>query len=240
MRYWTALLSLSILVVLAIAGLDKLTRHESGKSPPGQIAEVRRSLPARLAARNVRKGQPVYVRIFKEEAALELWMKGGGGWRLFETYPICRYSGRLGPKLREGDRQAPEGFYQVALGQLNPASRHHLSLNLGFPNRYDRAHGRTGTFLMIHGGCSSSGCYAMTDAAIDDIYGLVEAALRGGQSAVDVRIFPFRMTDRNLARHARSRWMTFWRTLKPAHDIFEASREVPPVSVRDKAYVVGS
>ena len=240
MRHAVTLAILAAIVVMAAAGLDELIRRDRNDITPAKIAEVRRSLPARLAAQGVAKGQPVYLRIFKEEASLELWMQRADGWALFQSYPICRYSGKLGPKLREGDRQAPEGFYQVGLGQLNPASRHHLSFNLGFPNRYDRAHERTGTYLMIHGGCTSIGCYAMTDAAVDDIYRLVEAALKAGQPAVDVQIFPFRMTARNLERHAASRWMPFWKSLKPAHDIFEAKREVPKVSVRGKAYVVES
>jgi murein L,D-transpeptidase YafK len=202
------------------------------------IAEARRTLPTRLAAKDLRQGQPVYLRIFKQEAVLELWMEGNKGWRLFQSYPICRFSGRLGPKLREGDRQAPEGFYQVSLEQLNPNSRHHLSFNLGFPNVYDRAHGRTGTALMVHGGCSSVGCYAMTDPAVDDIYGLVSAALQNGQSTVDVHAFPFRMSDSNMARHAQSRWIDFWRDLKAGYDLFETGRRIPQVKVAGKRYLV--
>ena len=202
------------------------------------IAEARRTLPARLAAKGLRQGEPVYLRIFKQEAVLEVWMEGDQGWRLFQSYPICRFSGGLGPKLREGDRQAPEGFYQVAAGQLNPTSRHHLSFNLGFPNAYDRAHGRTGSFLMVHGGCLSVGCYAMTDPAVDDIYGLVSAALKNGQRNIDVHAFPFRMTDTNMIRYSHSRWIDFWRDLKAGYDLFEKGRRIPTVKVADKRYLV--
>lgn len=202
------------------------------------IAEARRTLPARLAAKGLRQGEPVYLRIFKQEAVLEVWMEGDQGWRLFQSYPICRFSGGLGPKLREGDRQAPEGFYQVAAGQLNPTSRHHLSFNLGFPNAYDRAHGRTGSFLMVHGGCLSVGCYAMTDPAVDDIYGLVSAALKNGQRNIDVHAFPFRMTDTNMIRYSHSRWIDFWRDLKAGYDLFEKGRRIPAVKIADKRYVV--
>ena len=204
--------------------------------PAPSIKEVRRTLPQRLAAAGVRRGQPVYIRIFKEEWKLELWMNAGGRWTIFQTYDICRYSGKLGPKLETGDRQAPEGFYRVGLGQLNPASRHHLSFNLGFPNAYDRAHGRTGSYLMVHGGCSSIGCYAVTDASVDDIYRLVEAALRGGQGDVAVHIFPFRMTAANMARHGGSRWTGFWGDLKTGYDYFEAKRRVPAISVSKGKY----
>jgi murein L,D-transpeptidase YafK len=167
-----------------------------------------------------------------------LWMQNDKGWRLFRSYPICRFSGQLGPKLQQGDRQAPEGFYQVARGQLNPNSRHHLSFNLGFPNAFDRAHGRTGSYLMVHGGCSSIGCYAMTDPAVDDIYRLVAAALGNGQATVDVHAFPFRMSSGNMARHAKSRWIDFWNDLKPAYDLFEKGRRIPNVELVDRRYLV--
>jgi murein L,D-transpeptidase YafK len=203
------------------------------------LEEAQRTLPQRLAAKGLTEGQPVFLRIFKQEAVLEVWMRDDkAAWRKFQSYPICRFSGELGPKLKEGDRQAPEGFYQVASGQLNPNSRHHLSFNLGFPNSFDRAHGRTGSFLMVHGGCSSIGCYAMTDPSVDDIYRLVAAALRNGQDEVDVHAFPFRMTDINMARHAQSRWIAFWRDLKSGYDQFERERIVPAVKVVDKRYAV--
>ena len=223
-----------ILAGVAVTGYVAYQRYNDNG-----VSEARRTLPTRLAAKGLRQGQPVYLRIFKQEAVLELWMLGDQGWRLFQSYPICRFSGDLGPKLKQGDRQAPEGFYQVTSAQLNPNSRHHLSFNLGFPNEYDRAHGRTGSFLMVHGGCTSIGCYAMTDPAVDDIYGLVSAALRNGQRNVDVHAFPFRMTDTNMARHALSRWIDFWRDLKAGYDLFERGRRVPAITIADKRYVAG-
>jgi murein L,D-transpeptidase YafK len=227
-----------IVATALMAGLSAAAfmLREHRIEPDPTIKEVRRTLPQRLAAAGAAQGQPVFIRIFKEDAKLELWMKAGGRWGLFQSYDICRFSGKLGPKLATGDRQAPEGFYRVGLGQLNPASRHHLSFNLGFPNAYDRAQGRTGSYLMVHGGCSSIGCYAVTDAGVDDIYRLVEAALRGGQGAVEVHIFPFRMTAANMARHGGSRWAGFWRDLKTGYDHFEAKRQVPEISVAKGRY----
>jgi murein L,D-transpeptidase YafK len=228
---------------LAVAAIGTSTLKDVFDRQTGRTAvavvESQQSLPRRLAAHRLKRDNPVFLRIFKEESALELWMEGDAGWQLFQSYPICRWSGRLGPKLREGDRQAPEGFYSVDASQLNPFSRHHLALNLGFPNRFDQAHGRTGSFLMIHGGCRSIGCYAMTDAAVDDIYRLVEAALGGGQRRVDVHIFPFRLNEANLRRHAKSRWMAFWRSLKPGYDAFERGR-VPTIKVIGKTYFMAS
>lgn len=231
-----ALLTILVLIAVAVTGFAGYEIYR--KANKSSIADMRRTLPMRLQAKNLREGQPVFLRIFKQEAVLELWMQGDKGWRLFQTYPICRFSGQLGPKLKEGDRQAPEGFYQVSSAQLNPNSRHHLSFNLGYPNAFDRAHGRTGSFLMVHGGCSSIGCYAMTDPAVDDIYGLVSAALRNGQGSVDVHAFPFRMSDVNMMRNAHSRWIDFWRDLKAGYDLFEKGRRIPAVTIADKRYIV--
>jgi murein L,D-transpeptidase YafK len=184
-------------------------------------------------------GNAVFVRIFKREGELELWMASrGGGYQLFRTYPICRYSGELGPKRRQGDNQAPEGFYRVARGQLNPASRYHLAFNLGYPNAYERAHGYTGDFLMVHGSCVSIGCYAMGDDAIEEIYTLADAALRAGQPAFDVHAFPFRLDDAALKAERASPWFDFWSELKPGYDAFERSRRPPDISVRERRYRV--
>ncbi|WP_419914058.1 2-dehydro-3-deoxyphosphooctonate aldolase [Hoeflea sp.] len=180
-----------------------------------------------FADRGLRFGAPIFIRIFKSSSELELWVQEGERFSLFKTYPICSYSGDLGPKLMEGDRQSPEGFYSVSAGQLNPYSSYHLSFNLGFPNRYDRSHGRTGSFLMVHGKCVSIGCYAMTDRGIEEIYLIAEAALKSGQGAFDVHIFPFRMTETALAEHAGSPWIGFWENLKEGHDLFE-SEGIPP------------
>lgn len=191
----------------------------------------------RLAEKGVRLGDPVFIRIFKQESKLELWMKRGERFVLFATYPICRWSGLLGPKLKEGDRQSPEGFYTVGSGQLNPNSRWHRSFNLGYPNRFDRAHGRTGSFLMVHGGCGSIGCYAMTNPVIDEIWRLVTAALKGGQARFPVHVFPFRMTRWNMALQSGRKWEAFWRDLKVGHDLFEETRVPPIISVCERRYV---
>ncbi len=201
-------------------------------------APMKTSLADKLSSAGVARGNAVYIRIFKQSSELELWMKGAEGWALMHTYPICKWSGRLGPKLKESDKQSPEGFYRVKLGSLNPNSAYRLSFNLGFPNAFDRAHGRTGSFLMVHGRCSSIGCYAMTDEGIDEIYPLVEAALRAGQDHVPVHIFPFRMTRQALAAHSSSKWISYWRMLQPAYAAFERRRVPPKVAIRGKEYVL--
>lgn len=204
------------------------------------IARVRPSLENDLRARGLRFGAPIFLRIFKQSRELELWIEDGERFELFRTYHICTYSGKLGPKLRTGDRQSPEGFYFVTPERMNPASRFHLSFNLGYPNAYDRHHGRTGSALMVHGDCVSIGCYAMTDAAIEEIYALADAALRGGQPFFRVHVFPFRMTASNLRKHRSSRWREFWINLKEGYDRFEREGRPPGVRVREGRYVFGS
>ena len=192
----------------------------------------------RLKAQGVALGAPVFLRIFKLESELEIWMEKDGRYRKFATYPICLWSGRLGPKLREGDRQAPEGFYAVTKEELNPNSRWHRSFSLGFPNAFDRALGRTGSFIMVHGGCQSVGCFAMTNDVVDEIWRLVTAALDQGQPAFNVQVFPFRMTEKNLAARKGDKWSPFWADLKKGYDAFERTHLPPMVSVCEGRYVI--
>ena len=193
---------------------------------------------AELEAKNMEKESPILVRIFKEEAELEVWKQDKSGrFALLRTYPICRWSGQLGPKIKQGDRQAPEGFYTITPGLMNPNSNYYLAINTGFPNAYDRANGRTGAFLMIHGDCSSSGCYAMTDEQIAEIYALARESFFGGQKSFQLEAFPFRMTPLNMARHRNSPHMEFWKMLKQGYDHFEVTHLEPKVDVCEKRYV---
>jgi len=202
------------------------------------IARITPGLSAELEESGFLMGSPIFIRTFKEEKELEVWIRDGQAFRLFRTYAICTYgSGTLGPKLRQGDGQAPEGFYRVCPSSLNPASDYHLSFNLGYPNEYDRAHRRTGSALMVHGARVSIGCYAMTDEYIEEIYTLADAAFRDGQPFFYVHAFPFRMTEANLRRHSDSEWHSFWMNLREGDEAFTASGHIPPaVSVRDKRY----
>ena len=184
------------------------------------------------------KESPILVRIFKEESELEVWKEDQSGrMALLKTYPICRWSGDLGPKIKEGDRQAPEGFYTITPSLMNPNSSYYLSINMGYPNAYDRSNNRTGAFLMIHGDCSSRGCYAMTDEQIAEIYALARESFFGGQSSFQIQAFPFRMTPQNMARHRNSPHIAFWKMLKTGYDHFEVTRQEPKVDVCDRRYV---
>jgi len=208
----------------------------SSRRSKAVVTRVAPMLVKDLQAQSLSYGSPVFIRIFKEERELEVWLRAGDRFQLFRTYSIAAMSGKLGPKLQEGDGQAPEGFYFVPPSHMNPKSRFHLSFNLGYPNAYDRAHGRTGSALMVHGGQASVGCFAMTDPKVEEIYALAEAALRNGQRFFRVHSFPFRMTDGNLARHADSRWKPFWTNLKEGYDFFEDSGLPPDVVVSNKRY----
>lgn len=194
------------------------------------------NLNRRLAVKGLTLGDPIFLRIFKREHELELWVKRDDKFALFERYPICRWSGKLGPKIKRGDHQAPEGFYTVSRQQLNPNSRWYRSFNLGYPNLLDRSYGRTGDFLMVHGGCSSIGCYAMTNAVIGELWEFVTRALDRGQKRFHVHIYPFRLNDLNLAIHRQSQWHSFWSDLKKGSDIFEFSSIPPKISVCNKRY----
>ncbi|MBD8687579.1 MULTISPECIES: L,D-transpeptidase family protein [unclassified Rhizobium] len=196
------------------------------------------SILAEMDKKNMDRNAPIMIRIVKEESKLEIWKaRRDNRFEVIASYDICAWSGKLGPKVKEGDRQAPEGFYNLTPGHLNPNSNYYLAINTGFPNRYDQANGRNGTNLMIHGACSSSGCYSMTDAQVLEIYGFARDAFKGGQKTVQLQALPFRMTAENMARHRKSEHYEFWKMLKVGYDNFEVTKRPPEVNVCEKKYV---
>ncbi|MET3890117.1 murein L,D-transpeptidase YafK [Bosea sp. OAE506] len=191
-----------------------------------------------MSEKGMSKDQPILIRSYKKESELEIWKrKANGQYALLKTYPMCRWSGQLGPKVREGDRMAPEGFYAISPAQMNPNSSYYVSFNMGYPNAFDRAHGRTGSHLMVHGACSSAGCYSMTDDQIGEIYALVREAHNAGQRAVQMQALPFRMTPENLAKHRLDSNIAFWKNLKEGTDYFEVTGDEPQVGVNGGRYV---
>ena len=206
--------------------------------PARAMKELSPEMQALLQTKNMPKESPILVRVFKEESELEVWKQDTTGlYQLVKVYPICRWSGELGPKKVEGDRQAPEGFYSISPGLMNPNSNYYLAINMGFPNAYDKANGYTGGFLMIHGDCSSRGCYAMTDEQIGEIYSLARESFLGGQKQFQIQAYPFRMTPSNVARHRTNPNMAFWKMLKEGNDHFEATHMEPKVDVCERHYV---
>jgi murein L,D-transpeptidase YafK len=205
-------------------------------------AKANKPIPEKLVKdmdqKNIDKQSPMLIRLFKQEAELEVWKQDRSGrFALLKTYPICRWSGDLGPKFKEGDRQAPEGFYSITPGQMNPQSAYYLSFNMGYPNAFDKALGRTGSQLMVHGDCSSRGCYAMTDEQISDIYSLGRESFFGGQRAFQVQAYPFRMSPQNMAQHRNNPNMPFWKMIKEGYDHFEVTHLEPKVDVCERHYV---
>jgi murein L,D-transpeptidase YafK len=231
----------ALFALAVIAAAAALAGCDSNKEPDisgRHMQPLSEAMLAELDTKNMKKESPILVRIFKEESELELWkVDKSGRFALLRTYPICRWSGDLGPKTQEGDRQAPEGFYSITPNLMNPNSNYHLAINTGFPNAYDRANGRSGKFLMIHGDCASVGCYAMTDEQITEIYSLAREAFFGGQRSFQIQAYPFRMTPLNMAKHRNSPHLAFWKELKQGYDHFEATRKEPKVAVCDKRYV---
>jgi murein L,D-transpeptidase YafK len=194
-------------------------------------------LTKELEEKGLKFGSPVFIRIFKFSYELEVWVKDNQKYKLFKSYDICYFSGKLGPKLKRGDLQSPEGFYFVKPNKLNPYSQFHLSFDISYPNTYDKAHRRTGGLIMIHGDCVSIGCYAMTDKYIEEIYTLAQAALKNGQPFFRVHIFPFRMTEQNMLKYKASKWIDFWKNLKQGYDYFEKKKIPPNVTVKNRKYV---
>lgn len=203
-------------------------------------AEMRQKLFKQMAMFDLAPGDEALLRVFKKEAIVELWMKpkGKSKYIRFKNYPICKFSGELGPKLKQGDKQSPEGFYQVTTKDMNPNSRYYLSFDLGYPNQYDRYHGRTGDYLMIHGSCDSVGCYAMGNSQIEEIYYILLQAFANGQPAVNVHAFPFRLEADTLASYQDNRWYGFWQQLKAGYDRFNATQQDIDVEVIDGQYVI--
>lgn len=193
-----------------------------------------------LAAKDLTLGSAVFIRIFKRNRELELWVGNpqDDSFKLFKTYRIAAMSGVLGPKLAEGDLQAPEGFYFITPSQLNPQSSFHLSFNIGYPNTYDRAHDRTGTNIMVHGNRVSVGCFAMTDYYIEEIYTLCASAMENGQPFIRIHCLPFPLTDELLAPLADHKWHDFWKMLQPGYAHFETHHTPPNIKVSQGRYLI--
>src|ERR671916_482476 len=231
------LVALAASFVLALAACQD--SNESYRSTR-HLTPIPPATMSLMSTKGMSPGDPILMRAYKKESEIEVWKRGSDGqYALLKTYPMCRWSGQLGPKVREGDRQAPEGFYEVTPASMNPNSSLFLSFNLGYPNAFDRTHSRTGSHLMVHGSCSSRGCFALTDEAISEVYAIGREAFAGGQRSFQFQSYPFRMTAENLAKHRADPNMAFWRNLKEGADHFEVLKEEPRVSVANMRYHFG-
>jgi murein L,D-transpeptidase YafK len=218
-----------------IAGCDDSYLDQSSARSQQPISTATLS---EMTALDTTPSSPTLIRTYKKEAELEIWkMKSNGEYALLKTYPMCRWSGQLGPKKREGDMQVPEGFYSIAPGQMNPNSHYYLAFNVGYPNAYDRAYGRTGGSVMVHGVCSSAGCFSMTDEQVADIYAIARDSFAGGQREIQLQSYPFHMTAENMTKFRLDPNIDFWKNLKDGSDHFEVTKNEPSVLVCGKHYV---
>lgn len=229
------ILSVSFLILLALL-VHPVNIPQSPRSKR-VIKKLTPSLITQFSRKGLSLGDQIFIRIFKAEKLLEIWVKSGSEYKLFKTYWVCYFSGGLGTKKKEGDGKSPEGFYFVKPSQLNPWSSFFLSFNIGYPNRFDRANGYTGGLIMVHGNCVSIGCYAMTDNRIKEIYTIIHKALENGQPYFRIHIFPFKMTDNNMRKYRNQKWSDFWKNLKEGYDYFKNHKTPPDVTVRNKKYI---
>ena len=225
-------LGVAVLAAFALSACDQSgLAHRS-------LAPIPAETLALMEQAGTTKDAPMLIRAYKKEAELEIWkMRSDGRYVHLKTYPMCRWSGQLGPKRQQGDRQVPEGFYSIGPAQMNPNSSYYLSFNVGYPNALDRALGHTGGDIMVHGACSSAGCFSMTDNQIAEIYAIARTSLAGGQRAIQMQSFPFKMTAENLAKHRLDPNIDFWKQLKEGSDHFEVTLQEPQVGFCNRRYV---
>jgi murein L,D-transpeptidase YafK len=234
-------ISLLTAMTASVLGLAACTEESTLPRNGRHYAPISLATQEAMREKGMRTHSPIVIRAFKQESELEVWKQASGGkMELLKTYPMCRWSGQLGPKVKEGDRQVPEGFYAFSAGAMNPNSNYYLSFNVGYPNQLDRQLGRTGNLIMVHGDCSSMGCFAMTDTQIADIYGLTREAFAGGQSQIQMQSYPFRMTPENMAKYRNDPNMPFWKNLKQGNDHFEVAKAEPKVSICNGKYAFGA
>jgi murein L,D-transpeptidase YafK len=234
-----------MLKLIAVMAASLLLTPSNLKLPDSRVARSVRvrlwpHLQDELKDKALKPGSPLYIRIFKEEDDMEIWVKNGQRYQFFRSYNICFFSGGLGPKTRKGDLKSPEGFYTIQPSQLNPSSNYHLAMDIGYPNRVETAKGWTGDGIMIHGICASNGCYAMTNDGIDEIYTLVYEAFAAGQQKIHLDIYPFRMDNPHMEKYAHSSVIAFWKNLKPGYDWFQKSQLPAEVGVRKAFYTYGN
>jgi murein L,D-transpeptidase YafK len=230
LKNFAALAAMLVLVACQESSINDFAPKADRELPPKIIQKIK--------AKGMAKNAPVMFRLIKDEHVVEVWkQKSTGRYEMVQNYNICAWSGTLGPKFKEGDRQAPEGYYPIRPTQLNPASKYFLALNTGYPNQYDRAHGRTGADLMIHGACSSSGCYSMTDDSVQQIFAFARDAFEGGQTEIMLEAIPFRMTAEKMALYSKHKDFAFWQMLKEGYDYFELTKTPPKVDFCEKKYV---
>lgn len=192
-----------------------------------------------FSAKNLKyRGFQLFIRAFKQEKDLEVWVKEAGksNYELLTTYDFCATSGMLGPKRREGDGQIPEGVYKI--NHFNPLSNYHLSLGINYPNKSDlyfadKRH--PGQAIYIHGNCVTIGCIPITDDKIKELFVLAVEARNNGQNEIPVHIFPARLNAENMSKIKKATsdplTLAFWENLREVYTDFDTKHQLHKVSV---------
>jgi murein L,D-transpeptidase YafK len=204
---------------------------------PESVAAREAELAQEFAVKGLKLGSPVFIRVYKQTSEMELWVQQGPRYVHFKTYGICRWSGFLGPKFYEGDRQSPEGLYRITTSDLIVNRRWDRAMNINFPNSFDSMNGRGGSGILIHGGCGSIGCFAVQNESVEDVYGAVRAALKGGQAYVPVLALPFRFTSLAPEKEDTLQMSEFWADLRRADLLFERDKIPPAAWICDGRYL---
>ncbi|MEN9873948.1 MAG: hypothetical protein RL186_845 [Pseudomonadota bacterium] len=232
-------LSCAVLPVAALAQSRKRRRVPISARGQDAISRVTGRLQFALSDAGLRLGAPLYLRIIKDQARLEMWVEGkDGAFERLRSYKICGSSSKLGPPRSPKSPRQPEGFYRIGVTDLRPQPVNYLGLRFGWPNAYDVAQGWSGGPSFLQAGCAREPHFGLTDQDCEEVYALVYHALMGGQSAVDVHIFPFAMNGLRMLSLGEGANTKFWRSLGPAWQAFERTRQIPVVRVRGRRYVM--
>ncbi len=224
-------------LAFCMAGFQDATAARRIERSSASIVAAREGLlAAEFAAKGLKLGSPVFIRIYKQNSKMELWVQQGARYVLFKTYGICRWAGGLGPKMYEGDRQSPEGLYHISSEDLIVNPRWHRAMNINYPNQFDVVNGRGGSGILIHGKCGSVGCFAIQDANVEEVYDAVRAALHNGQSNIPVLALPFRFAKYAPTVEDTMNMNDFWSDLRRADLLFDRDRLPPVAYVCDGRY----
>jgi murein L,D-transpeptidase YafK len=207
-------------------------RRSNGNS----VEAVNNSLAAKFEEKGLTLGSPVFLRVYKQTSEMELWVQQGPRYIHFKTFGICRWSGGLGPKMYEGDRQSPEGLYHITTADLIVNPRWDRAMNINYPNSFDVVNGRSGSGILIHGKCGSIGCFAIQDQNVEEVYGAVRAALFSGQAEIPVLALPFRFASVAPSVRDTLQLNEFWSDLRRADLLFERDRLPPTAWICDGRY----
>jgi murein L,D-transpeptidase YafK len=207
------------------------------RSPYGKaVAAKAIELSKAFEEKGLKLGSPVFIRVYKQTSEMELWIEKGSRYVLFKTYGICRWSGGLGPKYYEGDRQSPEGLYRITSADLIVNARWDRAMNINYPNSFDVMNGRSGSGILIHGKCGSIGCFAIQDRNVEEVYAAVREALKGGQAYIPVLSLPFRFASLAPSKQDTRQMSEFWSDLRRADLLFARDRLPPAAWICDGRY----